>query len=125
MPNDLSSTTFDPNRFALFMRYHDSHERSYYRAAHELQKLRQRKEKEEIGFESQKRKTAAEERDEQRKQELNQSRVRLNNVRSEGKELDTTIRQIFEAPELGLVPPKFLKNPSAGHPSAPISRTGV
>lgn len=125
IPNDLSSAEIDSKRLALFMRYHATHERSYYRAAHELQNLRKQKAKEQIGFESQKSKTASGERDELRKQELHDSRVRLNNVRTEGKELDTSIRQVFEAPGLGLVVPKFLKNAPTRHPSAAISRTGV
>jgi hypothetical protein len=41
-------------RLALFMRYQSLHERSYYRALHELLNLRETRRKEEIGFASQK-----------------------------------------------------------------------
>ena len=40
--------------FALYMRYQTTHERAYYKALNELQKLREQRRKEQIGFESQK-----------------------------------------------------------------------
>jgi hypothetical protein len=45
----------DQKEFALYLRYQTTHERSFYRALNELQKLRNQKRKEQIGFDSQKR----------------------------------------------------------------------
>ena len=42
-------------QFALYLRYQTTQERSFYKALNELQKLRNEKRKEQIGFESQKR----------------------------------------------------------------------
>ena len=47
-------------KIALFIRYQTTHERSFYKALNELQKLREQTRKAEIGFESQKLKQAAE-----------------------------------------------------------------
>ena len=47
-------------KIALYLRYGTTHERSFYKALNELQKLRKEKAKGEIGFESQKLKQAAE-----------------------------------------------------------------
>jgi len=41
-------------QFAFYVRYQTTHERAYYKALNELQKLREQKRKEQIGFESQK-----------------------------------------------------------------------
>jgi len=46
--------------FALYLRYQTTHERAFYKALNELQKLRNERKKEQIGFESQKRAQAAE-----------------------------------------------------------------
>jgi hypothetical protein len=46
--------------FALYLRYQTTHERAFYKALTELQKLRNERRKEQIGFESQKRAQAAE-----------------------------------------------------------------
>jgi hypothetical protein len=48
--------------FALYLRYQSMHERGFYKALNELQKLRNEKRKEQIGFESEKRAAAAENR---------------------------------------------------------------
>jgi hypothetical protein len=48
--------------FALCLRYQTTHERAFYKALNELQKLRNERRKEQIGFESQKRAEAAEQR---------------------------------------------------------------
>ena len=45
----------EEKRFALFLRYQTTHERAFYKALNELQKLRNEKRNREIGFESQKR----------------------------------------------------------------------
>src|SRR3984885_7498131 len=47
-------------KIALFIRYQTTHERSFYKALNELQKLREQTRKVEIGFESQKLKQASE-----------------------------------------------------------------
>ena len=41
-------------QFALYLRYQTTHERAFYKALNELQKLRNERTKEQIGFESQK-----------------------------------------------------------------------
>ena len=46
--------------FALYLRYQTTHERAFYKALNELQKLREQRTKAQIGFESQKRAQAAE-----------------------------------------------------------------
>ena len=48
----------DEKQFALLLRYESMHERAFYKAVNELQKLRKEKKKEEIGFVSQKRAAA-------------------------------------------------------------------
>ena len=45
----------DEKQFALLLRYESMHERAFYKAVNELQKLRKEKRKEEIGYVSQKR----------------------------------------------------------------------
>jgi hypothetical protein len=45
----------EEKHFALYLRYQTTHERAFYKALNELQKLRNEKTKEQIGFESQKR----------------------------------------------------------------------
>jgi hypothetical protein len=62
-------------QLALFLRYQTTHDRAFHRALNDLLKLRAEKRKQEIGFESQKLKIAAESRRdsaEKRKQELHQ-----------------------------------------------------
>ena len=49
-------------QFGLYMRYQTTHERAFYKALNELQKLRAETRKAQIGFESQKRQQAAEQR---------------------------------------------------------------
>ena len=49
-------------QFALYMRYQTTHERAFYKALKELQTIRAQRIKEQIGFESQKREQAAEQR---------------------------------------------------------------
>jgi hypothetical protein len=52
----------DNQQFALFIRYQTTQERAFYKALKELQTIRTQREKEQIGFESQKRLQAAEQR---------------------------------------------------------------
>jgi hypothetical protein len=49
-------------QFALYLRYQTTHERAFYKALKELQNIRAQRIKEQIGFESQKRQQAAEQR---------------------------------------------------------------
>ena len=79
--------TVDEKRLALYMRYRTSHERGFHKCLTELLKLRAEKRKAEIGFESQKQKTA-----------LNEARIRLANAKANLTELDSDIRQTCEAP---------------------------
>ncbi len=65
----LQQTCFDANlqiidnrQFALFLRYQTTHERAFYKALQELQTIRAQRSKEQIGFESQKRMQAADQR---------------------------------------------------------------
>jgi hypothetical protein len=50
----------EEKQFALYLRYQTTHERGFYKALNELQKLRAQRRNEQIGFESQKRAAAAE-----------------------------------------------------------------
>jgi hypothetical protein len=52
---------FDQKAFALYLRYQTMHERGFYKALNELQKLRNERRKQEIGFVSQKRAAEAHE----------------------------------------------------------------
>jgi hypothetical protein len=49
-------------QLALYLRYQTTHERAFYKALKELQSIRAQRTKEQIGFESQKRQAAAEQR---------------------------------------------------------------
>jgi hypothetical protein len=53
--NNLDATG-DSTKFALYIRYQTTHERAFYKALNEFQKLREQKVKAEIGFASHKRK---------------------------------------------------------------------
>ena len=59
---DAKLQIIDNRQFALFLRYQTTHERAFYKALTELQKLRAQREKSQIGFESQKLEQAATER---------------------------------------------------------------
>ena len=96
---------------AIFMRYHTTHDRAFYKALNQLQKQRAEQRKSEIGFESQKhqqaadlaanvRREAAETRrlaDETRKLEAHEARVRLQHSKAEWNELNTEIKGSIEA----------------------------
>jgi hypothetical protein len=84
----LQNTCFDseaptcgePKDLALYIRYQNAHDHAFYKALNNLLKLRAEKRKQEIGFESQKRKEAEETRrqaNENRKQDLHQWAVLL------------------------------------------------
>src|ERR1035438_2241332 len=85
---------------AIFMRYHTTHDRAFYKALNQLQKQRAEQRKSEIGFESQKHQQAAEARrlaDETRKLEAHEARVRLQHSKAEWNELNTEIKGSIEA----------------------------
>ena len=77
----------DAKKLALFLRYQTTHERSHYKAQRELQNLKKARRKEEIGFESQ-----------NRMQEAHEARIRLAQAKARSIEIDTTCRQVMEAP---------------------------
>ena len=52
----LDDGTIDDKRLALYLRYETTHERAFHKCLNELLKIRAEKRKQEIGFESQKRK---------------------------------------------------------------------
>jgi hypothetical protein len=91
---DVAIETGDDKKLALYLRYQTTHDRAFYKSLEQLVKLRAEKRKAEIGFESQKQKQAAAE----RQQEIQQARVRLTNAKAEHLELDTEIRSTIEAP---------------------------
>lgn len=64
---------------ALYMRYHAQHERAFYKALNELQKLRKQRLQEEIGFERQKQREAAE----ARKAEIDAARLTIAQVKAD------------------------------------------
>jgi hypothetical protein len=84
---DSPGQDVDSKKLALFMRYQATHERSYYRAQKELIHLQKQRQKEAIGFESQK-----------RQQEAHEARLRLTHAKAQNLEIDTACRQVMEAP---------------------------
>jgi hypothetical protein len=92
LQDDLVLNAADPSeieakRLALFLRYQTTHERSYYKAQKELQNLNKQKQKQNIGFESQK-----------CKNEALEAKTRLQNARALTLEVDASCRQVMEAP---------------------------
>jgi hypothetical protein len=84
----------DEKQLDLYIRYGSTHDRAFHKCLADLLKLRAEKRKIEKDQEAQER--AA--RDEARKQELNDARVRALNAKSEDQELETEIRTTIEAP---------------------------
>jgi len=80
-------TEVDSKRLSLFLRYQTTHERSYYKAMRELQNIQKQKQKDQIGFESQK-----------RQQESHEAKVRFTHASAQRIEIDTACRQVMEAP---------------------------
>jgi hypothetical protein len=72
----------DEKRLALYMRYHATHERAFYKALSELQKLRKQKTQEQIGFERQSARQAAE----ARRLELQSAKIRRVTLDTEEKQ---------------------------------------
>lgn len=102
----------DPKQLALYLRYQTTHNRAFYKALNELQKLREQKRKIEIGFVSQKRREEQEalkemrrqaletrrEAAENRAQELQQARVWLTEAIARRHETETTIARFLKMP---------------------------
>ena len=82
---------------ATFLRYQTTHERAFHKALNTLLKLRSERRKEQIGFESQKRKEAAQQAEETRRQEAHAAKIRLQNSKAEWQELNTEIKGSMEA----------------------------
>ena len=81
-----------------------THDRAFYKALNQLQKLRAEQRKSEIGFESQKRQQAADlaagvrrEAAKTRQLEAHEARVRLQHSKAEWNELNTEIKGSIEA----------------------------
>jgi hypothetical protein len=101
-----------PKQLALYLRYQTTHSRAFYKALAELQRLREQKRKQEIGFVSQERKEAeqklaAERREnrekrheaaENRAQEIHEARVWLIGAQARRHETETTIAQVLKMP---------------------------
>ncbi len=90
---DLAMQEAD-KKLALYMRYQTTQDRAFGKCADELRKSRNEKRKQEIGFESQNTRNAAE----TRKQEMHEARLRLVNSKADHTEIDNDIRQTVEAP---------------------------
>ena len=108
----------EPKDLALYLRYQTTHDRAFYRALNQLQKLRAEKRKEENGFVSQELKAAAEARqrlhdqrkeahekrkeaEEVRRQELHQARVWLTEAQARRHDTETTIAELVKMPRSG------------------------
>ncbi len=87
-------------QLALYLRYHSTHDRAFYKCANELRSLRNEKRKAEIGFESQERK-----RNEQRRREASELRKQAAEAR---RELNENRRQQLHDWALLLAEAKFL-----------------
>jgi hypothetical protein len=95
----IGSTRLDPEnekQLALYLRYQNTHSRAFYKALHELQKLRAEKRKQEIGFVSQERKTAEEKRRETKhihRQEMHEARLWLTEAQAQRHETEIVIAE--------------------------------
>ena len=90
----LADHAGDSEKFCTILRYQSTHDRAFHKCLDQLAKLRAEKKKNEIGFESQKRKDA----DETRNQELHEARLRLINAKANQVEVESDIKQTVEAP---------------------------
>jgi len=114
-----------PKDLALYLRYQTTHDRAFYKALNELQKLRAEKRKQEIGFVSQERKAAEETRrnrndqrkqahenrrdaEENRRQQLHQARVWLTEAQARRHDTETAIAELVKMPR------SSQSNPSSG-----------
>ncbi len=104
-----------PKELALYLRYQTTHDRAFYKALNELQKLRALKTKQEIGFVSQEGKAAEETRrqlSDQRKeahekrreaeairrQEMHNARIWLTEAQARRHETETAIAELVKMP---------------------------
>jgi hypothetical protein len=98
----VGSTRLDPEnekQLALYIRYGTTHSRAFYKALHELQKLRAEKRKQEIGFVSQERKAAEEKRRETKnvhRQEMHEARLWLTEAQAQRHETEIVIAESRE-----------------------------
>jgi hypothetical protein len=83
----LCQPELDQKKLSLFLRYQTTHERSYYKAQKELERLQKEKRKTQNGFESQ-----------NRTQEAHEARTRLQHAKAEKLEIDTACQKVMEAP---------------------------
>ena len=81
----------NPKMLPLYMRYQATHERSYYRAQKELQKLVKERAQQQIGFERQ-----------NTKEEAHQARIRLQHAKAESIETDTCCKKVMGVPIPGI-----------------------
>ena len=105
----------EPKDLALYLRYQATHDRAFYKALNQLQKLRAEKRKAEIGFVSQQRRAADEERrtlndqrkqahetrrenEEIRRQQLHQARVWLTEAQARRHDTETRIAELTKMP---------------------------
>jgi hypothetical protein len=89
-----------PQELALYLRYQGTHERAFYKALHELQKLRAEKRKSEIGFVSQERKAAEEKRratKDVHRQEMHEARLWLTEAQAQRQETEIRIAEWKES----------------------------
>ena len=103
--------------FALYLRYQTTHERAFYKALNELQKLRNERRKEQIGFESQKRAQAAEIRAE-KALNLRIQEFQIKKLRFERSQKPVPFRP-NRAPATKKWPPNHLENRTAGQAPHP------
>jgi hypothetical protein len=98
----VGGTRLDPageKQLALYLRYQNTHSRAFYKALHELQKLRAEKRKQEIGFVSQERKAAEEKRRETKevhRQEFHEARLWLTEAQARRHETEIVIADAKE-----------------------------
>jgi low affinity Fe/Cu permease len=97
--NVAEPTCLDEKQLALYIRYQTTNDRAFNKSLDQLLKLRAEKRKQEIGFESQKRRQEEDvrkEADEVRKQAMHEARLRAVNAKASDLELDTDIRETVE-----------------------------
>ncbi len=101
-----------PKELALYLRYQTTHDRAFYKALNELQKLRAEKRKQQIGFESQGRNEALQQAAAQRREaqetrrqaaenrahEMHQARVWLTEAQARRHDTETTIAEAVKMP---------------------------
>jgi hypothetical protein len=111
--SEIDPLADSPKQLALYLRYQTTHNRAFYKALNELQRLREQKRKAEIGFVSQERKQAEQkaaaergearekrqEAAENRAQEIHEARVWLMGAQARRHETETTLAKFFKMPK--------------------------